>query len=675
MSDHPRPPVKQEAFNFRLAGTVGVFYVKQSVPVIFFSATVQPATLGLFKTAREVLRGKLDFKKLIQREIIPGHVESIRKFLADDRESVKFLPPLIVSAIGSSKVDEENNFLEKVFDKPTLTTATSAPDCLSIQWGNNLRMTAYKSTDRLNSLSTHLLGVDSDVSIDTSSVILDVNPASTVLVILDGQHRAQAINKLNENSATKGLLSNTHIPICLIFTPTAGPSGATNASDALRAIFSQINSRHQAVSGSFTTLLDDRWLYSQVVRELCECFRRNDALWLTEWNVPIKSRSSQINDIHTKVTAVGVLASCLKSHGVKDIGAVLQRLLKTNTRIAELSSRDFDEGDLNSFEYELQESCQPIIEELVTKNLAPTLYYLFKETQPYQLRFESLNILRRRLPDMDPVIKHEVELALNGDDPNPKEKTSDVINKMLADLNSKSHDNYFERLYFTAKFQQGLVRAWLTLLKSATNHGVESSIDDLTTNFIKAINELGFSKNGYFTKTHSKLLLGPIVENEEGSVDVSAKTRNAVADLMLLIATSPKSSLYKSLEKNETAIVALRKIGQASIKSYAVAKYQSLAATSTDFEIIDQSGNSQEKAEGIRLKKIIDSISTSTSAEEMNELEIANSNLSNLAKTVAIRLHSQELSKMFSISAESELTGKRRRRKNTSSEEQNESED
>ena len=144
------------------------------------------------------------------------------------------------------------------------------------------------------------------------------NPQAVKLVVIDGQHRLVALQRIRDNAQTRYLIQEAEVPICVFFTPDAiqRDGQVESISRDLRELFVTINSKAKEVSGHFIVLLDDKSLSSHAIRVLADDWKqsagalRSPRLPLLEWNTREARKATQVQKPYS-ITTVSIINDCL----------------------------------------------------------------------------------------------------------------------------------------------------------------------------------------------------------------------------------------------------------------------------------------------------------------------------------------------------------------------------
>jgi hypothetical protein len=291
------------------------------------------------------------------------------------------------------------------------------------------------------------------------------------LVVLDGQHRLEALRALLHTPENRKIISTIELPVCIVWPPEArvGQDDETIIGD-FRDLFVTINSEPQRVSGHFLILLDDASYTSMVVRELADVWKREkDGGWsrlhLLEWN----TRENESIDRRTRpysVTTISIVARVVKDH-LFAIAGLPAKMLMLNLRETE-----FEAVDAQFEPAELTDDRQPppineLIQQQVRIALIPALNVLLRHLRPYRALEERLGSAfvrsMQRVEELDPA-----HVALNQQMARfryvrPDDQSSDAVRGANADFVNWARPDGEDETYFLAVFQQGLLRMWLRL--------------------------------------------------------------------------------------------------------------------------------------------------------------------------------------------------------------------
>ena len=299
---------------------------------------------------------------------------------------------------------------------------------------------------------------------------LKINPRQVQLVVIDGQHRFEAMRILAKTK--KELVQAMDVPVCIVYTP-----GATSVAKPesivknLREMFVTINSTAKSVSGHFIDLLKDKSLASMTVRSLATRWKDSDPigcrsrLQMLEWNERSDSKANQLNREHT-ITTVSIVAEALRRHlydefkkgvpqSLLDLRSIRSKL-ETDpswTKYSSIDDENFDAGQETALKHQIDSL------------IAPAVDHLFFKPRPYA---EKWNLFQSAVNELDaqasekPAVRSYRDHVLGefrvctSKDTAPISVVEDDFEKKFSSLPQT------DGVYFQNVFQQALIRAWIT---------------------------------------------------------------------------------------------------------------------------------------------------------------------------------------------------------------------
>ncbi len=304
------------------------------------------------------------------------------------------------------------------------------------------------------------------------AALLALNPDRTKLVVLDGQHRLEALRLLLRTAENRAVVANIEQPICIVWMPnTEVDANDENIVKNLRSIFVTVNNEPLRVSGHFITLLNDDSYSAIAVRQLADNWKKETAqnwsrLHLLEWN----TRDNQSTDQRLRpfsITTISIIDNALRPHLFDT--SFCTKLLKLADRAEELQEaapeRDF--GGLRD-EATRDQKFDDIVKEQIDAHLVPALNIMLRAYRPYaeleQKLGQAFVELRRRREQgnlsADNLNTYLQRFVYRSDD-FQDELTKAAWNEFRASIGPEEED----RVYFFAIYQHGLLRAWLSIAR------------------------------------------------------------------------------------------------------------------------------------------------------------------------------------------------------------------
>lgn len=541
-----------DLFNFHRDGCFGSFTIKGSErQSIFYTSTVfRVSELDYLKTAKEVLTDQvINFDAMIQRDIVPAHVHEIESYLSSETSTkdVRFFPPLLVALIGY-----HDGKLDRLYKRPDFTLAEDG-SVMDVCWGDvfKCRFGVPRPDEQVRTV-----GVQPPQELKQSAFnaiaylsSLQINTEAARLVVVDGQHRLRALQRLAGTEETRELIDPLTIPACIMWPAWAYEASTQEGPDvieSLRRIFVDVNSKAKQVSGHFSILLKDDHIAAIGIREICENLRKSDRLHFVEWNQHVQERANQLTWFN-KVTSVGILWQGLVESGATRAGRrrdnyivsrVFPHLLKLdevrdeldregkeNCRFATITNwdRDFTSGQREYLRQQLQRHFAPCAARIYTE-LRPfyviegAIEEVFREYEQrkdrqYNAGIDALRTMSEPEADAVVVIRREVH---------------DVIRERVQDL-----EGFAPTIYRTQRFQQGLWAAFYHFYDAVISVSDGMTPSDVTGLFLEYMNEFVFAPQDLFFANGAPWLENVVTQGSSSAIIKRQSTRQAVSQLLL----------------------------------------------------------------------------------------------------------------------------------------------
>ena len=457
-----------DVFTSWLDGTYGRFKTSQSFALDYVQTSLRMNELEKLVTAAEAFDfKKITFEELVQRDIDYDRVDNeiVKEYLEAGKERVVFFPPLLVSLVAiedGAPVEEYDEVVTNVKD-----------GVLTRIWGGD----KFKLELNVTDVSTGHIINDGDKSYNfiNYAATIKYNKESVKLVVLDGQHRFKALERVM-SGPDKDLLKDAEVPVCLFFTPGAVKGAQTGEinSKNLRELFVTINMKAREVGGHFLDLLNDKSLASHSVRLLADEWKKPDEngvsiLPLLEWNTRAKGKAHQRTK-EWSITTVSILASALRNYvfsaGKNDVGGWTETLL--NLKEVRSDLEEFEEAvSYDSISEETFGIKQiSILKKRIGDFVVPSLTTLLTAPTPYA---ELCNKFQSAVENIDQQIQRKT--------PGVSQYKKDVLYQFRRCTKNdqdavKDAETQFESMldipdehypYFSNVFQQALIRAWADL--------------------------------------------------------------------------------------------------------------------------------------------------------------------------------------------------------------------
>ncbi|MFZ6654763.1 hypothetical protein [Undibacterium sp. TJN19] len=540
-------------FSKEYYGVYGTFTPESSEDLEYLMTNIPVSDLQSIKTAADITEfDNVTFEEIIQRDIDYKRVddELIAQYLESSDKGVKFFPPLLISLVPS-KTDEP----AAVVHQPVTTIEN-----------NKLIITFGKASFQLhlnlsNNATPHKIKVDDNVRYRIPFAAIKINPDAVKLVVIDGQHRFEALRRMASNPVQRKHIENIEVPVCIFFTRRDLSHNASTNSD-LRELFVTINSKQKDVSGHFIVLLDDKKLSSHIVRTLANKWKREElipgrcALPLLEWNTR-ESRSAYQRQKKYSVTTVSVIADCITKYLFSDSRKGYMHSLLQLTEIKDqlVGSKDavgYDQLDNSTFSTE-QFS---LLKSRVETRIVEPLDVLLREPRPYK---ELIASFTKKLFDFTEQeqkgivginyylneVLYKYRRCTKGDQQAPRDAEIEFESAIKG-------DDLDDAIYFKLIFQQGLMRSWAEYATSLSKYKLPAKIS--AQSLIAGLEVLCFKKGARFCEPSNLYTQALIFEGQR--IVQNETSRKAWIHLLLatLMSTNVRKEIADFIQKNVTEI-------------------------------------------------------------------------------------------------------------------------
>lgn len=461
-------------FSQELRGGFGRFKTDQSFQLHYLMTSVPIQDVSQLSTASELFRLEtIDFEELIQRDIDHKRVQKIANdYLSQGQGKVIFFPPLLACVVllendGSIKKKYDGIIRESVDDDGVPAYRTT--------WDGDGFQLDLPIGDA-DSCTRQISNGGTPQYFHEFAATLKLNPKRAKLVVLDGQHRLEAMRLLRRNPEQKGILEGIEIPICLVWAPEAS-AASSNDEDMVRdfrELFVRVNSEPQKVSGHFITLLKDDSYSAMATRQLASMWKSLTVpngwtrLHLLEWN----TRENERVDTRTRefsITTISTISKTLEDHlfGVE----AAPDLLNLEDRKQDFLSIASDFSMSGISDRTQSTGVNNIVKEQINKILIPALDVLFRTATPYQKLEKSVDkaflFLQQKVDENNSSfiqLKANFSRYIYKSD----EMFEESAKAAYVDFKNTVVIDQAEKVFFYYAFQQALIRYWIgiaTILK------------------------------------------------------------------------------------------------------------------------------------------------------------------------------------------------------------------
>jgi hypothetical protein len=523
-------------FTKEVRGSFGRFKTDHSHQIYFLSTSVPVEQVGELSTASEIFSSeKIKFDELIQRDIDYRRVQKIANdYLSKGEGRVVFFPPLLACVV----LVEDDGVLKKQYSKiePELIDDPELGSMLRTTWDVDGFQLDLPEADSESS-ERKIEWEGGTKHFHEFAATLRLNPKRAKLVVLDGQHRVEAIRLLQKNVEQQQIIAGIEIPICVIWAPAAVIEDGNNENMArdFRELFVRVNSEPRKVSGHFITLLKDDSYSAMALRQLADRWKALDEpgkwsrLHLLEWN----TREDERVDVRTRdfsITTVSIVARVLEEHLFT--AGVAPELLNL-----EQSSANF-EGIDPEFSWDgVVDSTQTlaidnVVKEHIEKYLVSALNTLFRKPSPYAKLETSLGEAFGKLQAK--VAENNssfigLKALLKSHIYREEEMFEESARAAYVDFKSWIKTDPNDRIYFYSVFQQALLRFWIRLSAVLKPYGVAA--DASASIAVSALEKLVFVEKARYLGAERRYTRRTLWRNE--NVNFSAAwAKSAWSDLV-----------------------------------------------------------------------------------------------------------------------------------------------
>ncbi|WP_084453284.1 hypothetical protein [Roseateles chitosanitabidus] len=543
-------------FTKEVRGSFGRFKTDHSHQIYFLSTSVPVNQVGELSTAGEIFSSeKIKFEELIQRDIDYRRVQKIANdYLSKGAGRVIFFPPLLACVV----LVEDDGSLRKQYSTVESKRIENADfgSLLQTTWdGDGFQLDLPEADPDSSERSIDWDG--GPKHFHEFAATLRLNPKRAKLVVLDGQHRLEAIRLLQKNSEQQQIIAGLEIPICVIWAPEASLAAGNdeNMAHDFRELFVRVNSEPRKVSGHFITLLKDDSYSAMSLRQLADRWKADDEpgkwsrLHLLEWN----TREDERVDVRTRdfsVTTVSIVAKVLEEH-LFSAGAAseLLNLDQSATKFEQIDPEFSWDGIVDATQ---MSAVDAIVKEHIETYLVSALDTLFRKAPPYAKLEAALGDAFARLQAK--VAENNssfigLKALLKSYIYREEEMFEASARAAFVDFKSWIKTDPNDRIYFFSVFQQALIRFWIRLAAILKPHGV--SADASAVIAIAALEKLVFVEKARYLSAERRYTRRTLWRNENVNF-TSSWAKTAWSDLVgaSLLHKDVRAEILRLLELN-----------------------------------------------------------------------------------------------------------------------------
>lgn len=493
---------QQSTYTFKRYGSFGTFNVEGSLPLYYLMTTINALEIGKLSYAGELRPdpNKIDFEMLMQRDL---DEDRVRKELLPYIEGSTGLPaepdglspPVFFPPLIGAVVPAEADTMLPYFEAP-VRVENDDTQRHAIKWGNEFELEFFVS-DNPDQYSRSLPAfnlADDQPLLDSEPVLLSAVLAERHLkgvkiVIIDGQHRLNAIDQALKRPGGRERLGSLSIPLCIVLSPfsyedSSKASAAYPAYEVYRKLFVDVNTTMQNVSGHFAVLLRDHDAGGIIARALCDSILTDhglEGLALVEWNTKSAKESSRVIRPWSVANVKVLDMSLEKSFGIARRNGEFRSIIDADSidsELAELSEEeDLMLAPIPFRGFSLAQS--ELLKKRARDVTAPLLENLILGLDGYRVRKE---VFLKHLGKIDgrvsettseaqawaQVKDHILNFRFIPDDDASAMKLLRVFSETVkSEIEERS-----AVIFQYAVFQRGLIEAWARMIRIGLNIGV-----------------------------------------------------------------------------------------------------------------------------------------------------------------------------------------------------------
>ena len=541
-------------FSKEVRGSFGRFKTDHSYQIHSLSTNIPVEDIDSLSTASELFNTeKIEFDELIQRDIDHSRVQKIANdYLSKGHGRVIFFPPLLACVL---LLDDDGNLI-KQYSEITEDELNDAEvgQVLRTTWDVDGFQLDLPEADSESS-DRKLDWKGSERYFYDFAAMLRLNPKRAKLVVLDGQHRLEAIRLLRKNPEQQSILADLEVPVCIIWAPEALAVQKNDESMAkdFRELFVRVNSEPRKVSGHFIILLKDDSYSAMAVRSLADCWKRLvedgwSRLHLLEWN----TREDERVDVRTRefsISTVSIIGKVLDEHLFSP--GIAPSLLELENRATEFHEIDPDFSWDGLTDKTYNSRVDELLKLSIETALTPALDILLRTPTPYARLESSLGNAFAKLQEKTDQnngsflgLKRVLSSYIYKED----EIFEKSVRGAYADFKEWLTLDPDDRIYFFSVFQQGLLRFWLSIAVLLKSYEADASLAATAT--VSGLEKLVFSTKERYLNSDNKYTRRTLWRNENVNF-ASGWAKNAWSDLigMSVLRQSVRLAIIDAVEQ------------------------------------------------------------------------------------------------------------------------------
>ena len=548
----PKIVKKKDVFTEVFIGSYGRFKTNKSFRIDYLMTSIHSNDMDALSTASDVFPiEEVNFNTLIQRSIDRRRVQKIAsEYLEHGEKRVIFFPPLLACVV----LLDGDNIKEKYDEVSSEKKSDGEEKFVSVIWDNDGFKFEVPIGDPSTTDRSAILNGEKFYYYEYAASV-KLNPARAKLIVLDGQHRLEALKLLSQNRAKKDVISDIEIPVCIVWAPDTTIDSSESMSENFRELFVRVNHEAKIVSGHFIILLKDNSFSADAIRGLADKWKSENEpggwnrLHLLEWN----EREDNKIDQRTRsfsVTTISIISRFLEEYVFNKRRA--SKFLNLASRSVELESVNPEISWKDILDSKIDQEFDVIVKEQIDKLLVPSLSDLFRKPEPY-------TDLENRLGKAFEMLQEKVDnnnsafVSLNNS------YLGKYVYKKAEFLDGVTLGAYEEfqgwvkvpdenRVFFYQVFQQAMLRFWSDLCNLLLDFNSEISLGSATKCVLHALNSMIFTKKEFLLSgnRYTNRVLWRNDNILQGSQNARNNWRNAL--VLTLCHEVVRANLMDSLE-------------------------------------------------------------------------------------------------------------------------------